>query len=165
MNSNIRLILGISLLVIGVFLPLAVYPVVHSDWPLAAKTAVSGIFTFGFEILAIPAVAIMGKENFDRLMKGVKGWFGKLKPAGTVGRTRYNVGLLLFIMPIVPTYIMAYFPRWLPDYSLERLMINISADVIFLVSLFVLGGDFWDKLRSLFVRESKAVFPKKSKLS
>ena len=26
-------------------------------------------------------------------------------------------------------------------------------------SLFVLGGDFWDKLRSLFVREAKAVVP------
>jgi len=30
---------------------------------------------------------------------------------------------------------------------------------MFLISLFVLGGDFWDKLRSLFVRESRAVFP------
>jgi hypothetical protein len=29
-----------------------------------------------------------------------------------------------------------------------------------LVSLFVLGGDFWDKLRALFIGEAKAVFPK-----
>jgi hypothetical protein len=32
---------------------------------------------------------------------------------------------------------------------------------MFLASLFVLGGDFWDKLRALFVREARAVFPEK----
>jgi hypothetical protein len=26
-------------------------------------------------------------------------------------------------------------------------------------SLFVLGGDFWDKLRALFVHEARVVFP------
>ena len=30
-----------------------------------------------------------------------------------------------------------------------------------IMSLFVLGGDFWDKLRALFVRQAKAVFPEK----
>jgi hypothetical protein len=28
-----------------------------------------------------------------------------------------------------------------------------------LISLFVLGGDFWDKLRALFVHGARAVFP------
>jgi hypothetical protein len=32
-------------------------------------------------------------------------------------------------------------------------------DLLLLVSLFILGGDFWDKLRALFVREAKVVFP------
>ena len=31
-----------------------------------------------------------------------------------------------------------------------------------IASLFVLGGDFWDKLRALFVRDAKAVFPEKA---
>jgi len=30
---------------------------------------------------------------------------------------------------------------------------------MFLTSLFVLGGDFWDKLRALFVRRARAAFP------
>ncbi|MEI6287238.1 MAG: hypothetical protein WCP79_12100 [Bacillota bacterium] len=160
MNSNIRLGIGISLLVVGLLLPLGIFAVVDSAWPAALKTVVGGIFTFGFEILAIPAVAIMGKENFDRIMKRVKSWFGKLKPSGTVSRFRYNVGLVLFILPIVPTYIMAYLPRLLPDYSLERLLINIGADIMFFASLFVLGGEFWDKLKALFIWQAKAVFPK-----
>ena len=159
MNSNIRLSIGISLLVVGLLLPLGIFAVVDTMWPAAVKTVVCGIFTFGFEILAIPAIAIMGKENFDRIIRSSKGWFGKLKPAGSVGRLRYNVGLVLFIIPVVPTYIMAYLPQWLPDYSPERLLINIGADVMFIVSLFVLGGDFWDKMKALFVWKSKAVFP------
>ena len=32
------------------------------------------------------------------------------------------------------------------------------ADAIFVVNLFVLGGDFWDKLRALFVYDAKAKF-------
>jgi hypothetical protein len=32
----------------------------------------------------------------------------------------------------------------------------VAGDLIFLVSLFVLGGDFWDKLKALFIFESKA---------
>ncbi len=34
-----------------------------------------------------------------------------------------------------------------------------------IASLFVLGGDFWDKLRALFVRNAKAVFPEKAAAS
>ena len=150
MNSNISLGIGISLLVIGLLLPFGIFLVVSTMWPAAVKTIVTGVLTFGFEILAIPAVAIMGKENFDRIMQRVKSWFGRLKPSGAVGRLRYNIGLVLFVLPIVPTYIMAYLPQLLPDYSPERLLINIAADIMFFVSLFVLGGDFWDKLTALF---------------
>jgi len=34
----------------------------------------------------------------------------------------------------------------------------VGGDIMFLIALFVLGGEFWDKLKSLFVYESKAVF-------
>jgi hypothetical protein len=36
---------------------------------------------------------------------------------------------------------------------------HVGGDVVFVTSLFVLGGDFWDKLRSLFVHGARAVFP------
>jgi hypothetical protein len=34
----------------------------------------------------------------------------------------------------------------------------IASDVMFLASLFVPGGDFWDKLRALFIYKAKARF-------
>lgn len=158
MSSELRLKIGVLLLIIGLIAPLGVYPIVQSDLPVAAKTIIGGIVAFSFELLAIPAVAIMGKENFNRIMKCVSGWFGRLKPSARVGRLRYNIGLVMFVLPIVPTYVMAYFPKLLPDCSPERLLVNIGADVVFLLSLFILGGEFWDKLRSLFVWRARAVF-------
>ena len=35
----------------------------------------------------------------------------------------------------------------------------IVGDIILLFSLFVLGGNFWDKLRALFIGDAKVVFP------
>jgi len=35
----------------------------------------------------------------------------------------------------------------------------VSGDAIFVASFFVLGGEFWDKLRALFVHGARTVFP------
>jgi len=40
-----------------------------------------------------------------------------------------------------------------------RLDVAVAGDVLLLASLIMLGGDFWDKLRSLFVYGSRAQFP------
>ena len=64
----------------------------------------------------------------------------------------------MFLLPLIPTYMMAYVPQWLPDSSPQRLYVNLAADFLFLASLFVLGGDFWDKLRALFVYDARAQF-------
>jgi hypothetical protein len=85
-------------------------------------------------------------------------WLNYLKPAAPVSRTRYRSGLVMFLLPLIPTYIMAYTPGWLPDHSPQRLYINLAADFIFLANLFVLGGDSWDKLRALFVYDGRAEF-------
>jgi hypothetical protein len=159
MNAKARLALGTVLLAIGAVLPLGAVAVLQTDWSPAIKSAVGGLMFFGLEILAIPAVAIMGKENFDLIMGKAKRLIGSLKPTGDIGPIRHAIGLALFVMPLVPTYVMAYVPSWLPDASPQRLWVNVLADAVFLVSLFILGGDFWDKLRSLFVRDARARFP------
>ena len=38
----------------------------------------------------------------------------------------------------------------------------VPGDLLLLVSLFVLGGDFWDKLRSLFIHSARAQIPEKA---
>jgi hypothetical protein len=49
-------------------------------------------------------------------------------------------------------------PHLIPISLHIRYFIIIASDLVFLTSLFVLGGDFWDKLRALFIYKAKAKF-------
>ena len=82
---NTRFIFGVLLLVIGPPPARGVYPVAQTAWPAPVKTAVGGVLFFGFEIMAIPAVAVLGKENFDRIMARAKSW-GRQSEAFRRGR-------------------------------------------------------------------------------
>ncbi len=159
MSVEARFRLGLTLLIIGMAMPAGIFLVPLTDWPAEVKAAVAGILFFGFEIMALPAVAVMGKENFERILAKLCALLGRLKPSGEPGPVRHAIGIVLFLLPFAPTYVMAYVPSWLPDSSPWRLWVNLGADTMFLTSLFVLGGDFWDKLGALFVRKARAVFP------
>ena len=138
-------------------MPLGTVFVAATDWPDTVKTVLGGILFFGLEIMAIPAAALMGKENYDRIVNRVKAVLKRLKPPGNVGRTRYKIGLALFVVPLLVGWIASYLPAWQPpDYPL-RIGINLALDLTILFSLFVLGGDFWDKLRALFRHDARAM--------
>jgi hypothetical protein len=67
MSANTRLKLGVALLILGLVMPAGTLLVAITDWPVAVKTVASSILLFGFEVMLIPAVALMGKDNFDRI--------------------------------------------------------------------------------------------------
>jgi hypothetical protein len=159
MSADARLKLGVSLMVIGLVMPIGVPFVVGSDWLAGVKAVVSGILMFGPEIMAVVAAALMGKENFDRIMQRVKGGLKGLKPAGDVNRLRHAIGLVLFLTPALFAWIASYTLFLTSEEYTLRVAVNLGADALFVAGLFVLGGDFWDKLRALFVREARAVFP------
>ena len=43
--------------------------------------------------------------------------------------------------------------------EVQNLWVNVIGDLMFLASFFVLGGEFWDKVRALFLHEAKAQLP------
>jgi hypothetical protein len=159
MSADTRLKLGIALLLIGLVMPAGTFFVAATNWPSGVKTLVGGILLAGLEIMAIPAAALMGKENFDRIVNTAKSVLKSMKPAGTVGRTRYTIGLVLFLGPQLFAWIASYVPSWLPDEYAVRVWVNVGLDLIIVSSLFVLGGDFWDKLRALFLYQARVVLP------
>jgi len=162
MKQKLRLYGGIAVLAIAWLLPLLGIPVSRTDWPAAVKAAIIGLLTFGApELLSIVAIMILGRESYELILEKLRKFFRSIRPTGKVSRLRYHIGLALFLLPVIPTYIMGYFPSLLPDESPLRLTVSISSDLMFIISLFVLGGDFWDKLRSLFIYDSRAVFPEK----
>ncbi len=158
MSAGTRLKLGIGLLLLGLAMPFGMFLVTGADWPLAVKTLVSGILLFGLEIMMIPAVALMGKENFDRIVNWILGLLRMLRPVGSVGRTRYTIGLVLLVGPMLFSWVTDYVPSWLPEEYAVRVWVNLGLDLVIVASLFVLGGDFWNKLRALFLHEARAVF-------
>jgi hypothetical protein len=157
MSADTRLKLGISLLILGLVMPVGALFVVGTDWSADVKAVVSGALLFGPELTMVGAVALMGKENFDRIVAQVKGGLKTLKPAVNVSRQRHAIGLALFVGSMVSAWMVSYIPYLMPEEYFLRVSLNLGLDLIFGISLFVLGGDFWDKLRALFLRETRAV--------
>jgi hypothetical protein len=50
---------------------------------------------------------------------------------------------------------------YIPYFEQKPVSFAIGGDLLFVASLLVLGGNFWDKLRSLFVYDAVAHFPTK----
>jgi hypothetical protein len=162
-STNVRLYIGVILLILAFIAPLFGFAVAKTSWSLALKTTIIGLLAAGIpEVLIFLAAAILGKANYERIKSKTISVLKILRPTAAVSKTRYKIGLFMFFIPILPTYIMAYVPQWLPDSSPERLYVNLAADIIFLASFFVLGGDFWDKLTALFTYEAKISFKDES---
>ncbi len=71
--------------------------------------------------------------------------------SGTTG----TIGLTMLLLPLVMSWVGGYVPPVLALYVEYRLPVNFTADFMFVASFFVLGGDFWDKVRALFVYGAK----------
>ena len=123
---------------------------------IAAVTGVNFVLN---KVFLIAAVAVLGREGFSYL-KGLA--FGAVRrhvfPA-EVGPFRYGVGLVLFALPLVLAWIAPYVAEIAPGLGRDTIRDGIVGDVLLIVSLLVLGGGFWDKLRALFARRAVAVFP------
>ena len=155
-----RLRLGLIVFVVGFLSPLLIPLVTASELPTKWKALISGALAVGIpELFSIAAIAIMGKPGFNYIKERFFAFLMKHGPADKVSRTRYRIGLLMFGIPILFGWIAPYVPIIIPGYNLQGLFVNLIGDVMFISSLFVLGGDFWDKIRSLFLHQAVANFP------
>lgn len=153
-----RLIIGGIVFVSGFLSPLFIPLVVASDLSTTTKSVLSGLLALGIpEIFMIIAVAILGKSGFAFLKTKIFSWFKKHGPPDTVSLLRYRIGLSLFSLTLISGLILPYIWELVPFIKQNLLLIVISGDVLLLLSLFILGGDFWDKLRSLFIHKSRAI--------
>ena len=155
-----RLKLGVVLLGLSIALPVLGLPLVAATGLSGTTMAtVSGVMLVGAEVLGILAVAVMGKSGYAYIKNRVFGFLKQYGPPADVSRSRYTIGLVMFAMPVVFGWLAPYAADLVPGYLGNELTYAIVGDLLLLVSLFVLGGDFWDKLRALFVGGAKAVFP------
>jgi len=120
--------------------------------PAATATGIaSGVIVSG-EIGFWLAAALLGKPFVNTITAKIKGFFKPKKPVEIrpVSRGRFRFGVVIHLLGTTAAWYVALvmvifkFP-WTPV-----LVTMITGEVLFFVSLFVLGGDFWERLMRLY---------------
>jgi hypothetical protein len=159
-NWRIKLAFVMFIVSFGWVILLPVMPLL--GFSAAAIATFSGVMVVVAEILMVAGAAIAGKDGFAYIKSRVFGFLKAYGPPQTVGRTRYTIGLIMFVVPILYGWVSPYAEHFVGDLESHGLTLAIAGDVLLLSSLMVLGGDFWDKLRSLFIHSAHAVIPPKA---
>ena len=158
-----RLKLGAALFGLSIILPVIGVPLVTALGLSTTMTAsVSGALLVGAEVLGVCAVAVMGKSGYAFIKNRVFGFLKQHGPPQKVSRGRYNIGLVIFCVPFLFGWLSVYISKWVPGLLSNPLPFAIGGDILILASLLVLGGDFWDKIRSLFIHDTEVHFSQKS---
>jgi hypothetical protein len=157
--SNGPLAVAATLFLVAIACPIIGTAIIFSDLPDTWKWAAGFLYFPIPEAFDLTAVAIIGKPGFKWLKSKLTRFLRRHGPADEVSVNRYRFGLVLFLLPLVYGWLHPYFIDGVPMLGPYRLAINVAGDLMFLSSFFVLGGDFWDKIRALFIRGAKAHFP------
>lgn len=164
-STQTRFIVGNILLAIGILCGLAIPFLslfhIHHD-----KAAIVSFLMLTHHGLTFLSIAVMGRKNFDRIMEPfhrvARAAGEKIKPDGNVSRDRYRIGLIMLVTPLIVVTAMHVINEFAWTHE-TRVIIALVMQTMFLASFFVLGGDFWDKARALFVWDARAVFPEHRK--
>jgi hypothetical protein len=158
-----RLKLGAALFGLSILLPVIGIPVVTALGLSTTMTAsVSGAFLVGSEVLGVCAVAVIGKSGYAFIKNRVFSFLKQHGPPQKVSRGRYNIGLVIFCVPLLFAWLSPYISKWVSVFVSHPLPFAIGGDILILASLLVLGGDFWDKIRSLFIHDAEVHFFQRS---
>ena len=155
-----RFRLGLTTLIAGWLSPLLIPVVTRTSLATVLKAIISGLLAVGIpELFTVAAIAIMGKSGYNLIKERIFSFFKKHGPPDRVSLTRYRIGLAMFVLPIVFGWLGPYGAHQIPGYEAHRFTVNVIGDVMLISSLFVLGGDFWDKVRALFIYKAKSHIP------
>lgn len=141
-----------TFLCLSLILPLFGIVIPFLGLPVAWTTVIIGMLTIGGpEVMIALAVIFLGKETLAYLKQKFFKLFKRTKPWKPVSKLRYYLGLVIFLGSIIPLYLNAYWTEVLPSDETTRHMVLMAGDLAFVCSFFILGGNFWDKFKSLFI--------------
>jgi len=157
-NPGLRFYLGLTIFIVSFFM-LPIGLVLKGFVPTHfGKAFVVACFWVSAPLMKISSIAILGKASYLWIRYQMHTIYHRITKSHDVSRLRYNIGLIMFILPFIPNYVISFTPHLIPTSLTIHYFIVITADLIFFGSLFVLGGDFWDKLRALLIYSAKAEF-------
>jgi hypothetical protein len=148
----------------AMFIASVSWPVLLPILPLfglspGSVAAFSGIMLVAAEVMLVAGAAVAGKDGFAYIKKRVFGFFKSYGPPQVVSATRYKIGLVFFVVPFLFGFGSPYVGHLFPGLDIHKIAYAVAGDILLLAGLFILGGNFWDKLRSLFLHKAVAVMP------
>ena len=154
-----RLIFGGIIFISGFLSPLLIPVVLATNFSAGLKSVLSGLLAVGIpELFMLIAVGVLGKEGFAYLKLKLFGFIKQYGPPDEVGKIRYSIGLVLFLSPLMIAFVTPYVFNHVSFIADNYVAISMVSDALLVIGLFVLGGNFWDKLRGLFLRNAKIQF-------
>jgi hypothetical protein len=147
---------------------ISIFALAYAAWvlvPLAALAGVSstGIATLaggivvGNKIMLLACIAVLGKPGFERLKALLLRRVRQFSPVETVGPVRHTIGLVMFCLPLLSSILEPYINAIWPGMRPKMWEAQLLGDLMLVASFFVLGGDFWNKFRALFIRTVRVV--------
>lgn len=121
--------------------------------------ALTGILFISNKVLLILVIAVMGKSGFQQLKRSLFGYVSNLAPSADleIGPARHKFGVVLFCIPLIASFLEPYIDTIWPGLRPNFWQAQLAGDTMFVASFFILGGNFWDKMRGLFIRKARVV--------
>jgi hypothetical protein len=150
-----RLYAGMVAMVLSVVMPLSALVVPVLGLSTAQSTLLAGVLLAGGpEVLCILAVALLGRDTFRYFTHRVMAALRRAVIDQPASKARYYAGLVVILVSWLPSYIYAYAPAVMPGKNV-RIYVLAAMDLAFVVSVFLMGGEFWEKVRRIFIYEGK----------
>lgn len=169
-----RVKVGFTMFVLSIAWPVVIPVLSLLGFSATAIAAFSGVMLVAGEVMLLAGAAIAGKDGFAFIKAKVFGVLKAYGPPARVSKPRYIIGLIMFCIPLAFAFMGPYLEhfqavqhipeeaaRYVPERADTVFTFALAGDLLLICSLFVLGGDFWDKLRSLFLHDARATFPEK----
>ncbi len=155
LNRDWRFYSGMAALVLSLIMPLFAVLVPFLGLSVAESAIIVGFLIAGApEIVGLIGIALLGRNAFQYFAYQIKRALRQVVFAKRVSKTRYYVGLSINLASLIPLYLYGYLPACLPSGD-TRIHILAAADLSFVLSMFIMGGEFWEKFRRLFIWENK----------
>lgn len=152
---NWKLYIGIALLIFTTVIDIIFLFVPFMGFSKVEIVAYMVILTIVSEVLSLVAVLLLGKTIICKIKEKFCAWFKK--PISDVpvfiSRRRHITGVWLFFIsfityPMIELSLLFGYPS--TGEHILYFFVLIAGDILFVISLFVLGEQFWEKLKNLF---------------
>jgi len=133
--------------------------------PIKKTLMLLGVFIASAEISFALSIILLGKPFLQYLKTHLKEMLlrSSALPPQPISKTRHYTGITLLLLSFLPYFITEIslflgYPKTDSGHLILFLML-LSSDAVFIISLFVLGGDFWNRLQNLFKWQGDTPIP------